>query len=1278
MPLNDCSHNIDPLKLVREGCSQEQRQAPALAPGYAPLDQRAPADRMIFARAYAAYLRFFTPQNVPDGDWQPFFGSDVSVQLALVAVQDVDAYKASLKACFAFLDNLDNEADVAGLRGRLGQLFGTAATLAAQLDQLSQGLPAELPLKALLRDLIRKQLAPGFKVLVLYHRDGLLAPAPGPYLTEAAPPFEILGAAYTLPQAAFAAGRPFSRDWIAEDGAVDWPQYLLNLDNLLLYPETGVYGNGATLFSRVNHIATHNLFTSVFERFLKAYARVVGAAAEALEQSFTARYTHEPHYGLFLAFVRLFERLRAESNTFTARHLDFYYGEVLRLKAKGARPGRVHLLGELPGQVPAHLLAEGTLLKAGKDGKGKDAFFALTRSTVLNQASVAALQTVYRHDGEPVTGGAGHDAGRLFASPVANSSDGNGAPLQPEAPSWHPFHKKRYADGALARIEMPPATVGFAVASHYLLLAEGTRAVDLYLALDGAAPAGDLGADALCLFSTADGWLEKAPQAWEMEKGMLHLSVSLSGADPPITPHVEAIHGGRFGAGLPVLQVLLRHRPAAAYPYAGLQDLVLRQCRLTVAATDAKLLSVSNDFGPVDTSKPFQPYGAMPVQNSALVVGAREVFQKTLTAASLRIDWQASPVPFPTDAKCTVKVEFLSAGQWKTTAIPAVPIGAEGIEFTADLDLPVRDEPDLAPPAHYSNTARHGFLRVRLDDAFGHAAYQAALIKFLRKTGDDPGAPPVAPVMRAIAMDYSATQTIVLDTADASPFDQRQARFFHVAPFGSAEQHPLLNSARKVWLLPQFAFRSADAGSESGAEFYIGVAGLRPPQNLALLMEVAPGTADPLVQKPQAHILWSYLRGNEWVGFAANEVGDGTAGLLASGIVTLGVPADASPDNTLLAPGLHWIRLAVKTRVDAACRLLMVAAQAMEARFADQDNDPAFAGTILPAGAISKLAVPDAAVKRLAQPFASFGGVGAENLAAFRTRVSERLRHKDRAIALWDVEHLVLEAFPPIYKVKCLNHTEYEPNPGGTGVYRELAPGHVTIVTVASQRADALRDPLRPYTSVDLLEQIAAFLRHRCSCFARLHVRNPQFEEARLSFKLRLRDGFDESFHVNLLREEVTRFLSPWAFSNGAGPSFGGTVHKSVLINFVEERPYVDYVTDFRLFHDIGGVRGTADLDEVRGSLAVSILVSVPAGKHAVTVLHPLAQAGEVGRGNQVRRGRDGDRIDAHGASHGQCSAAPACGAKASASSNRCPAPPGPTTTSTIPASPSWSSCATR
>ncbi|WP_253907986.1 hypothetical protein [Arthrobacter sp. H20] len=245
-------------------------------------------------------------------------------------------------------------------------------------------------------------------------------------------------------------------------------------------------------------------------------------------------------------------------------------------------------------------------------------------------------------------------------------------------------------------------------------------------------------------------------------------------------------------------------------------------------------------------------------------------------------------------------------------------------------------------------------------------------------------------------------------------------------------------------------------------------------------------------------------------------------------------------------------------------------------------------------------------MKSVAQPFPTFGGRPLETDGGFAARASERLRHKNRAITLWDYEHLILEAFPAVFQARCLNHTQYEPSSSGSGVYRELAAGHVTVVTIPDLAVPNPRDPLRPFTSLRVLGEIESFLTRRMSCFARLHVRNPQFEEVRVDLRVRFRSGVDEAFHTTRLKREMTQFLSPWAFRGDARPTFNGTVHKSVLVNFVEERSYVDFVSDVRLFRRLPGVTADGpDLEEVTGSRAISILVSTPPNQHGVHPIHP-------------------------------------------------------------------------
>ena len=656
-----------------------------------------------------------------------------------------------------------------------------------------------------------------------------------------------------------------------------------------------------------------------------------------------------------------------------------------------------------------------------------------------------------------------------------------------------------------------------------------------------------------------------------------------------------------------------------------------------MAVTGLKSLAVSNDFGPVDTSKPFQPFGASPVAKSALVIGSKEAFQKNLIKTVVQITWQNIPSPYPhPDNAVDININCLEDSKWEPLKIwtqlsekDAINITNSTFTLSSCLDKLVIDLPDFSELEFYNTGSRHGFISLVINKDFGQSVYEQALIDYIKKVTDNNPTnvnkdsnpdnddkkpfPPVGPFITQLTLDYITAKQPLLDTSRQADFDERPGRFFHLLPFGHAEQHPFLKIGAAdptLYLFPQFKhLNSPDSNSfdktlpaaypvSHEAEFYIGVTGLLPPQNLALFFQVADGTANPLSTNPDIH--WSYLSGNEWIAFDKYDVQDSTGGLINSGIITFAIPDKASSTNTLLPAGQHWLRAAVADNSDAVCRLLAVSAQGLAVTFQNLDNDPAYPAKTLPAGTISKLETPDAAVKGISQPFPGFGGRGAEQPSAFYTRISERLRHKDRAITLWDYEHLILEAFPQIYKVKCLNHTEYKPK---DGIYRELAPGHLTLITLPNQHSYNLLDSLRPYTSLGLLADIKTFLKKRLSCFFIPDVENPEFEEVGTDFKVRFLGGYDETFYRNKLQEAITRFLSPWAFPGGGSPTFGGKVYQSVLINFVEEQPYVDYVTDFKLTHiykkfDGSGVTDN-DVAEIEAFKAISILVS--AKTHTIT-----------------------------------------------------------------------------
>src|SRR5689334_4829342 len=88
-------------EINRDGSGQLQRYLKALDPSYAPIDGRSTEDLLVFAKKYAAQIRFYdipeskindnTPK--PKISWREFFRRDMAVIAASIAVTDITGFK---------------------------------------------------------------------------------------------------------------------------------------------------------------------------------------------------------------------------------------------------------------------------------------------------------------------------------------------------------------------------------------------------------------------------------------------------------------------------------------------------------------------------------------------------------------------------------------------------------------------------------------------------------------------------------------------------------------------------------------------------------------------------------------------------------------------------------------------------------------------------------------------------------------------------------------------------------------------------------------------------------------------------------------------------------------------------------------------------------------------------------------------------------------------------------------------------------------------------------
>ncbi|HEU4718957.1 MAG TPA: baseplate J/gp47 family protein [Bacteroidia bacterium] len=747
-------------------------------------------------------------------------------------------------------------------------------------------------------------------------------------------------------------------------------------------------------------------------------------------------------------------------------------------------------------------------------------------------------------------------------------------------------------------------------------------------------------------FSGEKGWIapEIETNTYFDTNGDLVIERTLTKGQKPVVAYDQSVLLQPFNTQWPVVKIMLNPDHAASpYIYEQLSPKNIYTADLTVDVVDVKNVIVQSEDTVLATEKPFTPFGSQPVVGSTFYIGSNEIFQKKLSELDVAITWHGLPdvsrapegfvdyynyylpegenlkrqtLSFKVDAALIDKQSWHSLNtsnngyglfQPKTQLVGTVyrhPVD-EDITLTLNTSFlaGVPRDPYMDPVEEFTATTKKGFLRLTLADVdFGHGIFQNSYAKqaielALQHSGANLPNEPYTPTIKEISVNYRSTERVNLtrqndDAVNEANYKNRVEQFFHVLPFGVAENHPFITKQTKnINLLPQFR----DEG-----ELFIGVSGLQTPETLSILFKVAEGSADPDLEKQKVN--WSYLYNNEWYDFTQLQIlSDGTNGLLTSGIVTFDLPKAFNNTNTALPDNLFWIRVSVEHDSAAVCDLVDVIAQAVTATFTDNGNDPDHLRTPLPANTISDFINSDAAIDKISQPYSSFGGHIKEQSNEFYRRVSERLRHKDRAVTPWDYEHLVLEQFPTLYKVKCLNHTRYS----SLADINELVAGHVTLVIISNLLNKNAVDPLQPKTSLITLEEIIEYVDTIKPPAAELHVRNPIFEEIRVEFNVRFLPGYDNGFYGKQLNEEIRQFLAPWAYGT-KDIAFGGAIHKSMIINFVEERPYVDYVTCFNMDQVVPVGKNLPptilkNVETAETTTSASVLTSYP--QHSITVL---------------------------------------------------------------------------
>lgn len=816
--------------------------------------------------------------------------------------------------------------------------------------------------------------------------------------------------------------------------------------------------NTTTNFVQLVHQNSFNVFVQQLFGILHTWKTISEQTLKNVVENFDA---HSPQMTLFIAFLKMYGVAQKQLNEFTARHLDFYYKDILQLKNQKAKPDYAHLLIETTPNKSV-LVTQNTVFRAGKNTLGKNKFYASTADQVVNGIQFKTLLSSYT------------DAQNVWnkADLTALNTSGNGFDVFKSVAST--FQTE------------------LIISSPLFYLKGGVRKIKLTL-------------DDLLLDSSKYQFFVTSEKGWLEVFSETDFSILIPAKEKPILPYNSSIHKGvEIQTPFPAVKII---------PRIGIPSVTCSQLQIVVQVNDLTDFLVTSDTGIINHTKPFYPFGEFPKKGNGMMISCNEFFQKN--GAVLQNNLPLAGI----DTNAFV----LNDGVWKPIANGDFSNGLASIDY-------FQKEEEINPKS------KNGYLRFEFNEAENEPSF---LKKYINAATTEDIEFPSEVKIPSLALNYTVT-----DHYSAINIGNNLIELFHVLPFGYQETN-LMNPLT-------FPLEAPEKG-----EIYLGFENAIPNQNLSFLIQFADGTANP--KRDFATVTWSFLNQNTWVEFESQQITDETMGLTLSGIVNCKIPEFETTQTTIMNPSLFWIKVTVDVK-DAICHFIGVHAQAIKVVLSDYEKTGISFLENTSKETITKLVQPIDDIKKIMQPYPSFDGKEEQNQLNFYTSASERLRHKSRAITSWDYERLILNEFPEVFRVKCLNHYRL------SQTISNSAAGYVTIIPIAKSRNDDNPISWKPLVSQGVMKQIKAFLIKVSSPHARILVKSPSMEKIVIKCNVKFKDipGSDSRLFTEKLIASINEYLCPW-IADDKEIQFTGKIEISDLIQLIDNQSFVDFISDFKV-----------------------------------------------------------------------------------------------------------------
>ena len=918
----------------------------------------------------------------------------------------------------------------------------------------------------------------------------------------------------------------------------------------------------------------------IFKKTISVFEIVKESSLKYYEENIVKGQKVTPHIAILLTFYHLYQEARESINKISLRHQEYYFKQILKIPLQRKNPDKIHVSFNANSDYDVEVKKNEKLI-AGNNENGDEILYDIEETLLLNKANI-----------DNVIGFDFGSENSLFL----NQFDG----------------EKKVVDFNLSE-----NNIGFAFGADFLLLVEGTRKISFQFNFTQESAnkfisfiEKDLNPTFFSnLFNVScsyeEGFYEITKDKVETifhkkedsaDNFKIEVIVLLENIDPPITSLKEDEQRFIDNKSFPYFLFNIENDFLNYYHY--LKALEVNFIDVEVEILEVNNLTLSNDFGTIDNSTPFEPFGSQPIIDSSFIIGHPTFFLYPINDLKINLEWYGLPTleggfatyyneyPWEVDNDSfAVKLSYLRNKRWipendkqVICLFQDVPDDSKAVSNFRRINEINTRELDLHQPSSslknldsFNFSSKDGFLKLELCyplEVFGHQQYPDILrdsaIKAVKKKKEEEKSPnePYTPTLKSISCDIKMKMRY--SSENFSDFG-----FYHIHPIGVQKAY---NFSK---LLPFY---------REGSSIIIGLNNFNANRYFSILFQINEGFANKF--SSNLSLNWFFYSGSNWEKLNDNElIQDNSNDFKTPGVIKFNFN-NAKIDSTgLFKNDCIWLKVESENNANFLnflqdIILNVTTAKCLNPELTNYAN--------LSPNNVSEFVKNREEISEVNQKYFGFDGSMNENNDSYFLRVSERLRHKNRAVCAKDYEKILLEKFPIINRAKCLSNIDQD---------FKLSPGKVLIVVVPKIVEDKNMIGVPRYFSKVEIERMEKFLESITPVGVEFNVTNPKYEQVKVKFSLKLRKGFDEKFYVDKLNKGIRSFISPWMYNFNTQVELGQSISSALILNYIDKKQYVDHVLNFSLFHLVDGKiinQGTAKSNsiEINPTSLISILVS--------------------------------------------------------------------------------------